>query len=186
MRVFVLLGLAVAAAACSAPVDGSESVGTSEGAKRAGPTPDDNTSASAAGSATDSGAASSPDTCNVPASQRPRLPPTPTPAMADRIHAWKAQSEAYQAIASVLGRACVTSADCATGDANFPGRCNVPYYGQAQCTIDNAPSAPKFTCADYTCPTNYECEDEAGGSVACVEHRNCGESGGGGRNRGGR
>ena len=102
------------------------------------------------------------------------IPPTPTDAIAATLDAWSAVHAEAAAVAGVIGLPCATSADCDTGDAAFPGSCQTPYYGQAQCSVPSAPAEPLFTCADYSCPVGFQCEQELGASVACVQrHQTC-------------
>lgn len=135
----------------------------------------------------ESAQSSSKPACTPDSAPRRTAVPVPNAASKAKIDAWTQTSSAFTAAAVVIGRACVTNADCATSDAAFPGTCLTPYYGSAQCTVD-APARPLFTCADYTCPASFECEQEGSESIACLEHRLCrptagNGNGGGGRNR---
>lgn len=156
------LALSFAAFACAAPSvdDSADATGSAESAQSAKPL------------------------CGPSAAPRRSVQPTPSASVQAKHDAWVALDSGYTAAAAVLGRACATDADCATHDDRFPGSCLTPYYGQAQCTVANAPSRPVFTCADYTCPANYECSQEGSESVVCLEHRLCLDAATGGRKGG--
>ncbi len=126
-----------------------------------------------------SAAQSSRPTCGPNAPPRRSVPPVISDAAKAKLDAWVALDSAYASAAQVIGRSCETDSDCATGDDRFAGSCTTPYYGQAQCTVSNAPTRPTFTCADYSCPVNFECEQEGSESVVCLEHRECRPSAGG-------
>ncbi len=126
---------------------------------------------------------------------------------------YKAEYPVYSAaLQTVSGRACAADSECDTGSTKFPGRCRI-YYEHGQCIVDGAPTLPViplnlgvtapvapaqplFTCADFTCAANFQCElEENTGGIACVLNR-CGGgrdrgdtgggNGGGGRRGGGR
>jgi hypothetical protein len=122
--------------------------------------------------------ASTSSTCVVDKATRRSVPPTLSPNASAMVAAWANKGEEgrqaeYQKAASLIGKNCVSAQDCETGSAYVKGICSEPYYGQSQCQIDES-SVPSLTCADYVCPTGFECELEANTrAVACVEHRSC-------------
>jgi len=166
-------------AACSGPADGTPTTGSTEAVPLASGAP-----AASAAAPSDPAAASSATVSVAPSGKAgvvcvetappTSIPPTPTDAIAATLDAWSAVHAEAAAVAGVIGLPCATSADCDTGDAAFPGSCQTPYYGQAQCSVPSAPAEPLFTCADYSCPVGFQCEQELGASVACVQrHQTC-------------
>lgn len=167
--ILMLAVLSFSVAACTASSDDtSEDVFTDEAAQRAKPT------------------------CPVPEPARQGAPATARPSAAAKVAAYQAVVAAQDAaVASIAGKTCESDAACDTGNPAFSGTCNRYVWTGTNgvCLVGSAP-APRFTCADFSCPAKFQCEVEAStGAVGCVESRTCipaganGGGGGGGRNR---
>ena len=151
----------------------------------------------------DNGKADSPTPdCYVGTGIRPSSQPTPTPELQARWNGWQEamaiwaqnaeveqHAKAFIAAANgVAGIQCVIDSDCETHSSDFVGSCRI-YYNVGQCVVTDldppavgpaAPSEPDLSCADFTCPTTFQCEQEAStAGIACVLQR-CGSGGGGG------
>lgn len=138
---------------------------------------------------------------------RPAQDPTPGPSARAAVEAWRSAMEAWKAAATefsveasahaaayesaagpIVGKACTQDQDCDTASPDFVGSCRI-YYSHGQCEVRDlhplgagpvAPPQPVFSCADFSCPQDFQCELEVETQgIACVLDR-CGGGGHGG------
>jgi hypothetical protein len=132
--------------------------------------------------------------CPVPEPVRQGAPATARPSAAAKIAAYKAALSTHDAaVKSIAGKSCESDAQCDTGNPAYQGICNRYVWTgtNGSCILSGDPApAPRFTCADFSCPVKFQCEVEVStNAVGCVEPRTCtpagakGGGGGGGRNR---
>lgn len=94
-------------------------------------------------------------------------------------------AEYAEASAKISGQSCFSDDDCAYGDnSKFAGSCvryewdgtNGSCYLHAVVAIPQPPTLAALSCADVTCPAQFQCEvEESNGAVGCVEQRTCRE-----------